>query len=156
MSFEMTRNLAFMFRTTDGGTVIAAQKESFSAGLETEYWSRIGREAWGDNNFENDTVTRPENGVEPDQNPTRTRPEKGTESDQNPTNANSIIWQDFPASCHQVYEALRQDAYLTYRGMVAKLGLNKDTINTAVGTLVRKGIIRRVGPKKGGHWEVMP
>ncbi len=53
MSFEMTRNLAFMFRTTDGGTVIAAQKESFSAGLETEYWSRIGREAWGDNKVDN-------------------------------------------------------------------------------------------------------
>ena len=40
--------------------------------------------------------------------------------------------------------------------MVSKLGLNKDTINTAVATLVKKGIIRRVGPKKGGHWEVMP
>ena len=130
---------------------------------------------------DDDTVTRPENGSESDQNPTRTRPEpdqkcskgaprddknfendtvtrpeNGAEPDQKTVNAkaNSIIWQDFPASCHQVYEALRQDAYLTYRGMVSKLGLNKDTINTAVGTLVQKGLIRRIGPKKGGHWEV--
>ena len=90
---------------------------------------------------DDDTVTRPENGAEPDQKTVNAK-------------ANSIIWQDFPASCHQVYEALRQDAYLTYRGMVSKLGLNKDTINTAVGTLVQKGLIRRIGPKKGGHWEV--
>ena len=57
--------------------------------------------------------------------------------------------------CRQVYEALRQDVFLTYRGMVSKLGLNKDTINTAIGTLVRKGFIRREGNKQTGHWEVV-
>jgi len=50
---------------------------------------------------------------------------------------------------------LKQDAFLTYRGMVAKLGLNKDTINTAIGTLVQKGVIRREGNKQTGHWEVV-
>ncbi len=39
--------------------------------------------------------------------------------------------------------------------MVARLGLNKDTINTAIGTLVQKGVIRREGNKQTGHWEVV-
>ena len=46
--------------------------------------------------------------------------------------------------------------------MVSKLGLNKDTINTAIGTLVQKGFIRREGGfirregyKQTGHWEVV-
>ena len=50
---------------------------------------------------------------------------------------------------------MRQDAFLTYRGMVSKLGFNKDTINTAIGTLVQKGFIRREGNKQTGHWEVV-
>ena len=87
----------------------------------------------------------------PDQDPTKTRPRP----DQDPAKTRPIAWSDLPSSCRQVYEALRQDAFLTYRGMVSKLGLNKDTINTAIGTLVRKGFIRREGNKQTGHWEVV-
>ena len=75
--------------------------------------------------------------------------------DQDPTKTRPIAWSDLPSSCRRVYEALKQDAFLTYRGMVSKLGLNKDTINTAIGTLVRKGFIRREGNKQTGHWEVV-
>lgn len=85
------------------------------------------------------------------QDPTKTRPRP----DQNPTKTRPIAWSDLPSSCRRVYEALKQDACLTYRGMVAKLGLNKDTINTAIGTLVQKGVIRREGNKQTGHWEVV-
>jgi len=93
------------------------------------------------------TKTRPR----PDQDPAKTRPRP----DQDPAKTRPIAWSDLPSSCRQVYEALRQDAFLTYRGMVAKLGLNKDTINTAIGTLVQKGVIRREGNKQTGHWEVV-
>ena len=41
------------------------------------------------------------------------------------------------------------------RGLATKLGVNKDTINIAVGTLVAKKLIHRIGSKKGGHWEVV-
>ena len=87
----------------------------------------------------------------PDQDPTKTRPRP----DQDPTKTRPIAWSNLPSSCRLVYEALKQDAFLTYRGMVSKLGLNKDTINTAIGTLVQKGFIRREGNKQTGHWEVM-
>ncbi len=87
----------------------------------------------------------------PDQDPAETRPRP----DQDPTKTRPIAWSDLPSSCRRVYEALKQDAFLTYRGMVAKLGLNKDTINTAIGTLVQQGYIRREGNKQTGHWEVV-
>ena len=90
-------------------------------------------------------------GSRSDQDPTKARPRPG----QGPTKTRPIAWSDLPSSCRRVYEALKQDAFLTYRGMVAKLGLNKDTINTAIGTLVQQGYIRREGNKQTGHWEIV-
>ena len=97
------------------------------------------------------TANRPKSAPKVPQDPTKIRPRP----DQDPAKIRPIAWSDLPSSCRQVYEALRQDAFLTYRGMVSKLGLNKDTINTAIGTLVRKGFIRREGNKQTGHWEVV-
>ena len=58
MNVDMTKSYAFTFYDTDGGTTIAVEKssyaaESFNAELETEYRSRIGLEAWGDNKVDN-------------------------------------------------------------------------------------------------------
>ena len=44
---------------------------------------------------------------------------------------------------------------MTIRGLASKLDLNKDTVNEAIGALVSRKLIRRVGPHKGGHWEVI-
>ena len=59
MNVDMTKNLTYASCTTNGGPAIVVQKrgsgaESFSGGLETEYRSRIDREAWGDNNTRGD------------------------------------------------------------------------------------------------------
>ena len=59
------------------------------------------------------------------------------------------------SSARRVYQELSKDGTMTMRGLAAKLGLNKDTINIAVGVLVAQKLIRRVGPNKGGHWEVV-
>ena len=59
------------------------------------------------------------------------------------------------SSARRVYHELAKDGTITMRGLATKLGLNKDTINIAVGTLVAQKLIRRVGSKKGGHWEVI-
>ena len=34
-------------------------------------------------------------------------------------------------------------------------GLSRDGINYNIRNLKKQGIIRRVGPDKGGHWEVI-
>lgn len=35
-------------------------------------------------------------------------------------------------------------------------GLSRDGINYNIRNLKKQGIIRRVGPDKGGHWEAIP
>jgi len=62
---------------------------------------------------------------------------------------------DAPASVKQVYKALCKDATMTYVGLQSKLGLSTQTIAIATATLIKRGMLRRVGPKKGGHWEIV-
>ena len=110
--------------------------------------------------------------TEPDHNPDTTRTELDnnsvsarTEPVQNPYKTRTIIGQGesvdtgimekLNSSARRVYHELAKDGTITMRGLATKLGLNKDTINIAVGTLVAQKLIRRVGFKKGGHWEVI-
>jgi len=62
---------------------------------------------------------------------------------------------DAPASVRQVYKALCKDPSMTYVGLQSKLGLSTQTIAVATATLIKRGLLRRVGPKKGGHWEIV-
>ena len=113
--------------------------------------------------------------TEPDHNPDTTRTELGnnlastrTEPVQKPYRTRIIpdhgesvdagiksLLNSLNSSTRRVYHELTKDGTITMRGLATKLGVNKDTINIAVGTLVSKKLIRRVGPKKGGHWEVV-
>ena len=62
---------------------------------------------------------------------------------------------DAPSSVKQVYLAMHEDVAITHRGLESKLGLSKTTIRKATATLIQRGLIRRVGPRFGGHWEVV-
>ena len=86
-------------------------------------------------------------GAESAQNQPKTSPEPAQNQ---PKNLNGISRTE-----KLVYAAIRDDAHATYRGMSAKLGFSKDTVRLAVGKLIKTGLIRRVGPKKGGWWEVL-
>ena len=91
--------------------------------------------------------------TEPVQNPYRTHtiPEQGESVD---TGIKNLL-NSLNSSTRRVYHELAKDGTITMRGLATKLGVNKDTINIAVGTLVAKKLIRRIGSKKGGHWEVV-
>ena len=39
--------------------------------------------------------------------------------------------------------------------MAEKIGVTRRTIAKITGALQAEGIIRRVGPNKGGHWEII-
>ena len=62
---------------------------------------------------------------------------------------------DLTASARQVYAALKRDASLTYVGIQSKLKFSTQTVAVAIATLIKRGLLRRVGPKKGGHWEIV-
>ena len=62
---------------------------------------------------------------------------------------------ELPTSARQVLNAIADDCFMTQRGLVSKIGLAKSTIIKATAILIKNGYLRRVGPKKGGHWEVV-
>ncbi len=39
--------------------------------------------------------------------------------------------------------------------MAKLLGMNRSVVARHIKNLQEKGIIRRVGPDKGGHWEIL-
>lgn len=47
------------------------------------------------------------------------------------------------------------DKHVTVATMAEALGINKRNAQKAVNQLVNDGIIRRIGPNRGGHWEII-
>ena len=175
MNVDMPKNLTYAFCTTDGGTTIAVEKsryaaESFNAELETGYRSRIGLEAWGDNKVDNnvgdDTVTRPENGAEPDQktvqSPTRTRPEvdnnlgdtvNGTAS--GPLSGLKSGLKSGPLSGplkDKVMNLIAEIPGVNRKELVCRTGVSERTMTRNLSELERTGKIERRGSKKTGGY----
>ncbi len=55
----------------------------------------------------------------------------------------------------RIVELLRAHPHLTLAEIAAQLGKSVSAIERASAKLTREGRLRRVGPRKGGHWEVM-
>ena len=55
----------------------------------------------------------------------------------------------------KVWELLRDQPHLTQVGMSAALGISRQAVQKHIANLKKAGRLRRVGPDKGGHWEVV-
>jgi hypothetical protein len=55
----------------------------------------------------------------------------------------------------RILEALRRNPSSTLSDVAEEIGRSLRTIERVNGKLVDEGKLRRVGPKKGGHWEVL-
>ena len=55
----------------------------------------------------------------------------------------------------KIIELLRAHPHLTQVEVAAQIGKSPRTIARATAKLNREGRLRRVGPRKGGHWEVL-
>ena len=55
----------------------------------------------------------------------------------------------------RLWELLKAHPHLTLAGMVAALGITRSTIQKHLTNLKSTGRLRRIGPDKGGHWEVI-
>ncbi|MBQ6472693.1 MAG: winged helix-turn-helix transcriptional regulator, partial [Victivallales bacterium] len=51
--------------------------------------------------------------------------------------------------------AMRQNPKITRKELAAFLAIREDTVKEHISKLVSFGRLRRVGPDKGGHWEVL-
>ena len=58
-------------------------------------------------------------------------------------------------SAKRVYLKIKQQSGCTCDSLASAIGVTRETISVSIASLVKYGLIRRVGPDKGGHWEVI-
>ena len=56
----------------------------------------------------------------------------------------------------KIIELIRGNANITTQKMADNIGISRRAVAKAIAKLQAEGIIRRVGPDKNGHWEVIP
>ena len=55
----------------------------------------------------------------------------------------------------QLLSLIKVNSQITYDELAAQTGQNRKTVQRHIQALKEKGMLRRIGPPKGGHWEVM-
>ena len=60
-----------------------------------------------------------------------------------------------PEKSQKIIAALKENPYSSRRDLSLKLGESEDTVQSQLRKLVKDGLIKRIGPDKGGHWEVL-
>lgn len=60
-----------------------------------------------------------------------------------------------PKTDAQILELIRQDALVTTSAIGVALGITKRAVLKQVSKLKAQGYLRRVGPGRGGYWEVV-
>ena len=54
----------------------------------------------------------------------------------------------------KVLELIRQNPSITRRELAERIGISEDGIKFNLNKLKQKGLLKRIGPDKGGHWEI--
>ena len=55
----------------------------------------------------------------------------------------------------KILELLRENPKLTTASLAQEVGISPKGIEKQLAHLKREGLLRRIGPDKGGHWEVV-
>ena len=55
----------------------------------------------------------------------------------------------------KILELVAADDKITTQEMANKLGISRRAVAKAIAKMQSEGILRRVGPDKGGHWEII-
>lgn len=56
----------------------------------------------------------------------------------------------------KIYELIRQDRHISKKEMMSRGRLTKKIVEYNLEKLKTKGILKRIGPDKGGYWEIIP
>ena len=62
---------------------------------------------------------------------------------------------ELTTTAKMVYLLLKEDGKYTYNRLSEAVGVTRETIRVSIRSLVEANLIRRVGPDKTGHWEVV-
>ncbi|GBE40306.1 divergent AAA domain protein [bacterium BMS3Bbin09] len=55
----------------------------------------------------------------------------------------------------KIIDAITKKADITQKELAAFIGITEDGVKYHITRLKRKGILKRIGPDKGGHWEIV-
>ena len=59
-------------------------------------------------------------------------------------------------SSEKILDLVRQNPAVSAREIAEALGLTSRAVEKQLGKLKKEGRLKRIGPDKGGHWEVVP
>ena len=51
-------------------------------------------------------------------------------------------------------DLLKQNPTISRKDIAENMGINESAVQKRLDALKKKSVVRRVGPDKGGHWEV--
>jgi len=60
-----------------------------------------------------------------------------------------------PKRSGKIVEFMRENALITIPELAEKIGVTERSVEQNIQKLQDRGIVRRIGPAKGGHWEVL-
>ena len=83
--------------------------------------------------------------------PERTRVDVEIEVSEKSTERNVALTE----TEEKIVAILVSNGYATQKSISIKLGITRTYVTKIMGELQSKGVICRVGPDKGGHWEVV-
>jgi len=64
--------------------------------------------------------------------------------------------RNYPETAQKILELIQKDPYITRKELVKIIGnITEDGIKYHLHKLQKEGIIKRIGPAKGGHWKII-
>ncbi|HUT43239.1 MAG TPA: winged helix-turn-helix transcriptional regulator, partial [Desulfobacterales bacterium] len=67
----------------------------------------------------------------------------------------SLTPGELPKTSEKILTALKNDGDLTISDLASLIGVTERSIERNIRKLQEQGLLRRIGPAKGGHWEVV-
>ena len=55
----------------------------------------------------------------------------------------------------KILELIMENPYISKKEMAERIGISTTAIDKNIRTLKKKGLLRRIDPAKGGHWEII-
>ena len=72
-----------------------------------------------------------------------------------PVNPSVNLPVELSTTAKKIYHLLKEDGKYTYDRLSEAVGVARETVRVSIRSLVEANLIRRVGPDKTGHWEVV-
>lgn len=59
-------------------------------------------------------------------------------------------------NAQKILDIIKQNGSVTRAELAQQIGLSDSGVKKQLKTLQQQGVLRRIGPDKGGHWEIIP